>query len=1032
MVYTITQHFMAKFAVNDKVSHAGSGAKGIITGVFPPRGSRQIYNVTWIGTGSEEMCLESNLVPEVKMESAFDLVANGVFGSFGDYSRINTEFKLRNTSINTISSLKASKTIFKAYQYKPLLKYLNSDNRRLLVADEVGLGKTIEAGHILMEMKSRGELHNSIIVCPKSLAGKWQYELKDKYEIKFRIYEKKSELVGDIALGTPIFAIITYEKLRASEKNDVNSAIIEKNLQLDIVICDEAHKLRNSGNATYNAVKDLLYNAKSAIFLTATPIMLGEENLYNLMHLLDPDRFDNKHVFSDLINANKPFIKALSELNAKVPFKEVLQHLQESVIRYQEYNIPDDEDEEDNIPAITYVETSVDEEYHDVPLYVKVVQELQSLPESNESRVQIQNDISSISVLNNIFSRTRKKEVTTDWSQAVRRPQTITATLSEEEQKAHDNALIAFMQDYSASHGGNLNSVDLALATKRRLLSSSIWGQTLNIEKEDLANYHDAKFDALYSIITEVCVRGNRKLIVFSTFRRTLEYLDIRLKTLGFKSALIHGNIANRDNIFKSFQYDDNVRILLSSEVGSEGLDMQFCCDLVNYDLPWNPMVVEQRIGRIDRFGQESPTVNIFTITVKGTVQEKIYNRLLSRIGIFKECIGDIEVILDRYCEKYGVPKDFLNDLEMELESSDLTDEEKNEKIDNVCRAMLIEKHNLDEINEGLTDTLTNDMYFREEIARITESGRYITEEEILSFIQTLIKSELPTCQLTKKSDNLYEFHCPDSAPGTLKKFLLQYQPPYADGKYRTFLMETAAEGSFLLTFNQDYAFHHKDIEYINAYHPFVTAAFGFFSTAETQITNSFNFNLEQTSSERLKAIPKGDYVMALYQANIEKHIYSTVQKNTLMIPVLFSTSKDEFIHDRSLSELVFGLSQKFGETSSQRTSIPADIRLDFTEEIDRIQQETVNDIRIHLDSNKALQKMRTKKYYDKRVRAIEQRIISFQESGELSQTRLIPAFEAQIRNLIEESEQKIRSIDDYSVVRIPETLMSVSLVHII
>src|SRR5690606_19882494 len=114
-------------------------------------------------------------------------------------------------SSNTVSSLKSSNTIFKAYQFKPLLKFLNSDNRRLLIADEVGLGKTIEAGHIMLELMSRKELNNAIVVCPKSLQNKWQTELKEKFNLHFKIYETAKDFINDIKeFGGSVKAIVNY------------------------------------------------------------------------------------------------------------------------------------------------------------------------------------------------------------------------------------------------------------------------------------------------------------------------------------------------------------------------------------------------------------------------------------------------------------------------------------------------------------------------------------------------------------------------------------------------------------------------------------------------------------------------------------------------------------------------------------------------------------------------------------------------------------------------------------------------------
>ena len=157
---------MATFQIGDSVIYVNSNEKGIIKEVFPPARGRQLYRVSINETIKN--CLESNLIPDTDLSDPFQRLRQGIFGSFLEFSKINTSFKIQNTSNNTISSLKASNTIFKAYQFKPLLKFLNSENRRILIADEVGLGKTIEAGHIMLELMARRELRNALIICPKS------------------------------------------------------------------------------------------------------------------------------------------------------------------------------------------------------------------------------------------------------------------------------------------------------------------------------------------------------------------------------------------------------------------------------------------------------------------------------------------------------------------------------------------------------------------------------------------------------------------------------------------------------------------------------------------------------------------------------------------------------------------------------------------------------------------------------------------------------------------------------------------------
>ena len=196
---------------------------------------------------------------------------------------------------------------------------------------------------------------------------------------------------------------------------------------------------------------------------------------------------------------------------------------------------------------------------------------------------------------------------------------------------------------------------------------------------------------------------GTHKLIVFALFRKTLRYLQIRLKKAGYNAVVIHGQINNRDEILQQFKTDDNIQVLLSSEVGSEGLDMQFCNSMVNYDLPWNPMVVEQRIGRIDRFGQKSPVVNIYNFIVAGSIQEEIYIRLLERIGIFQGTVGDMEAILDaeiHYDGEEMTIQKVYSKMEKEFFTKQLTQQEREKKIAEVEQAIANEKEHLQHLQE--------------------------------------------------------------------------------------------------------------------------------------------------------------------------------------------------------------------------------------------------------------------------------------------------------------------------------------------
>lgn len=322
---------MAKYNIGDRVVKVDSENKGIIVEVMPARRGRQLYRVSWEYGVTDEF--EVNLIPNCDISDPYERCMSGIFGSYSDFSKINTTFKIRNSNNSTISSLKASKTLFRAYQFKPLLKLLNSPNRRLLVADEVGLGKTIEAGHIMLELKARRELRHVLVVCPKSLQNKWKDELSYKFGLTFKIYEKSKDLVTDLHESrTPVHAIVNYEKIRLKKKNkeegqkkqidglpnNLVDYLSENGFKFSLVLCDEAHKMRNRETQTYKGAEIIMSQTDAALFLTATPVMISTENLYNLLHLLDNRNYYNYQIFDNRLQENRPFIEALSALNEHV------------------------------------------------------------------------------------------------------------------------------------------------------------------------------------------------------------------------------------------------------------------------------------------------------------------------------------------------------------------------------------------------------------------------------------------------------------------------------------------------------------------------------------------------------------------------------------------------------------------------------------------------------------------------------------------------------------------------------------------
>ena len=1000
---------MSKFQIGTKVLHLDSGQHGTVIEVMPPRRGRQFYSVSWPNGISDE--LEVSLVLDCDISNPFERCANGIFGTYSEYAKKNTSFKIKNSNNSTISSLKASKTLFRAYQFKPLLKFLNSPNRRLLVADEVGLGKTIEAGHVMLELKARHELKNVLIICPKSLQEKWKEELMDKFGLTFRVYETGKELISDLEEQRGnVHAIVNYEKIRMkpdeeddeaeNENNEENAHnkdkknakdkknkkkkrekdpkknfidfLTVKGCNFSFVLCDEAHKMRNSNTQTYKGAEVIMSLADATVFLTATPIMISTENLYNLLHLLDNTRYFNYQIFDNLLEQNKPFVRAITELNHNVPLSTIADNLDNAVIRTR-YSADETE--------IYLEETTVGENFEKDPLYHEIL-ELLNGEDSLAVRARLQYLLSSMSIMNNVFSRTRKREITTDYSQAERKPHPKLVVLTDDEQEKFDEVIDEYIEDNSYyDEEGELvmrKGAPLGLIQKKRQVASSVYGY-LNTDEDldngidQFADRPDSKIDLLVEIIEEVFKHGTQKLVVFALFRKTLKYVQIRLKQKGYGCLMIHGLIENRHEILDKFKNDPHSHILLSSEVGSEGLDMQFCNSMVNYDLPWNPMVVEQRIGRIDRFGQKSPVVNIYNLVVEGSIQEDIYTKLLDRIGIFRDTIGDLEAILDATITEGGTVtiQDLYNRLEKELYTCKLTKEEIDNKIEEVRRAIQNEREEIKHLEEGLTNTLTNDAYFKDEINRIISNNAYVTEIELINYIKSVIRQELTTCDLVEVKDSVYDFKMPLSNNKVLRNFLDSYPPSgeEAVAAHHRFIAETIDKDTLRITFNQQKAYDDRSLIYLNIYHPIIQACLNYFTKRDDRTKTTFCYAIQDTEKEFDGKL----YFLAVYPLSTHRLVQGVEKRTETLLPLLYDVKNDSIVEDKEVANKIFSKSQSQGiEHNASSNDINqetvANMRYDFAEAISKEIKKKVSELQKQAESDRFRTEQQTLEYYKTRI----------------------------------------------------------------
>ena len=322
-------------------------------------------------------------------------------------------------------------------------------------------------------------------------------------------------------------------------------------------------------------------------------------------------------------------------------------------------------------------------------------------------RVALTRTLEELYTFSSIINRTRRRDIGEFTS---RKSQTLTVAFTDEQRALHDDLLGVVARILERCHGQQ--NVKFMMTTIRRQAASCLYGlapllsDILNrkldqlelIEAADCEDGIDLNFvEGIRSEIEELIARAknldstdpkvvafvrtltdkmklkNNKALVFSTFRHTLAYLARHTEAAGLRYGLIHGDVPDheRAKLRKRFSLPKEdvtaLDILLSSEVGCEGLDFQFCDFLVNYDLPWNPMRIEQRIGRIDRYGQKSETVSVVNIVIPGTVDADIYERCLMRIGVFQHAVGGSEEILGQITQE-------IHDI---AESFILTDEER-------------------------------------------------------------------------------------------------------------------------------------------------------------------------------------------------------------------------------------------------------------------------------------------------------------------------------------------------------------------
>lgn len=628
-----------------------------------------------------------------------------------------TAQQLCNPTNDQLYSLNAARVDFVPYQFRPALKMIHSERPRILVADSVGVGKTIEAGLILRELQARDEDFESVlIICPKPLVAehKWRSEMKrfdenftelDGTSLREAINECDKDGAWPAALRKTVlpYSLMTKELLNGKGRQK-GLLDLEEPIHFDLVIIDEAHHIRHSDTGAYKVARYFTDNADAVVMLTATPVQTDDDDLYTLLNTLRPDVILDKKTFKEMQEPN-------AEINAAA-----------RLIRHQVENWRSEAAEHLSCAAQTSWGRSVIE---DNPTYKKVIEQLKGAqPLDRTARMGILQDVESLHSFAGMINRTRRQDIQNDF--CVRRPQSISVHFTPEQQELYD-ALMEF-EAHALSYLHNNVPLEFMMSTLMRQASSCIFGlapllkgmvsrrlgdilsdycgEDGNITVSDLENVKmgqleaefrtmakrvielsenlpqtDEKLDRLLEVVENKSHQENNKIILFSSFRHTLRYVEQHLLEKGYRVAQVNGSVKDEERLALRQRFElpaaneNALDILLFTEVGCEGLDYQFCDFMINYDLPWNPMAIEQRIGRIDRRGQKSDTVIICNLVTEGTIDAKIYHRCLERIGIFESSIGECA----------GILGDMTQQINRAVFDPTLTQQEREDKIEKIA-----------------------------------------------------------------------------------------------------------------------------------------------------------------------------------------------------------------------------------------------------------------------------------------------------------------------------------------------------------
>jgi len=557
--------------------------------------------------------------------------------------------RIKNEKNEGILAPLSSNIIPLPHQLYVLNRALSNNNIRYILADEVGLGKTIEAGLIIKELKTRGLIKRILIVCPTGLITQWTIEMQEKFNEKFHVflpedYDTIRKLTGkdDVysqfdQVISPMDSIKPLEKRTGWTEEMIKEYNDERiysiiNSGWDLVVIDEAHRVAGSSSevARYKLGKLLASSCPYLLLLTATPHNGKTEPFYRLIKLVDEKAFPNvnavvkEQVAPYIIRTEK---REAIDYNGNKLFKN---RITKTIELYW--------DERHSLQRKLYKMVShyVARNYNKalrnrnknmwlifllIMMQRLVTSSTQAIRESMERRLKVleNQDFQFQTMLENIMTEMDLEE---NLEQAIT---TISLDIQEEINQINEIIAIAKQAEYQ---------------------------------------YLDIKVEPLLEILDNLFLEDqNLKVIIFTEFVATQEYLVRILNQFGYSTSILNGSMSIDERNAALKEFKENTNILISTDAGGEGINLQFSNVVINYDLPWNPMKIEQRIGRVDRIGQERDVL-VYNFVLADTVEKRVRDVLERKLYVILQEIG-----IDKYSDILDSETAELNFTEAYLKS---------------------------------------------------------------------------------------------------------------------------------------------------------------------------------------------------------------------------------------------------------------------------------------------------------------------------------------------------------------------------